>query len=216
MCRPSGTLRREGSRIGLGATALTALPAAVADESIAVRCRHGGAGTDQAAPWFTVVNTGTTNIPLSQVKLCYYFKADPGASYSYACDRAVKGCTHQTGTFGTPANSTATADRYLEAGFTAGAGSLAPGADTGDVRLRFHRSDWQPLDRSDDYSFGPAQTTYGNWTKVTATIGGVQVWGTAPAGNFPILVSRRIAEVVRFGLRSPAAIRMIGWPQSVR
>ncbi|WP_030545831.1 cellulose binding domain-containing protein [Streptomyces exfoliatus] len=169
--------------IGLGATTLTAVPAAAAEESVAVRYRQGGAGSDQAAPRFTVVNTGTTNILLSQVKLRYYFKADPGASYSYACDWAVRGCAHLTGTFGTPASPTATADRYLEVGFTAGAGSLAPGADTGDVQLRFHRSDWHPLDQSDDYSFGPAQTTYGNWTKVTATIAGVPVWGTAPTGN---------------------------------
>ncbi len=171
--------------IGLGATALTALPAAAADESIAVRYRQGGTGSDQATPWLTVVNTGTANVPLSQVKVRYYFKADPGASYTYACDWAVRGCTHLTGTFGTPASPTATADRFLEVGFTAGAGSLAPGADTGDVQLRFHRSDWQSLDQSDDYSFGPAQTTYENWTKVTATISGVQVWGTVPGGDTP-------------------------------
>ncbi|MEU4077932.1 hydrolase [Streptomyces venezuelae] len=171
--------------IGLSAAALTALPAAAADESIAIRYRQGGAGGDQAAPWFTVVNTGATSVPLSQVKVRYYFKADPGASYRYACDWAVRGCTQVTGAFGTLANPTATADRYLEVGFTPGAGSLAPGADTGDVQLRFHRSDWQSLDQSDDYSFGPAQTTYGDWAKVTATIEGVQVWGTAPAGNEP-------------------------------
>ncbi|MEE1806799.1 cellulose binding domain-containing protein [Streptomyces sp. BE133] len=171
--------------IGLGATALTALPAAAAEESVAVRYQHGGTGSDQAAPWFTVVNTGSTSIPLSQVKVRYYFKGDPGASYSYACDWAVRGCTQVTGTFGTLTSPTATADRYLEVGFTAEARSLAPGADAGDVQLRFHRSDWQPLDQFDDYSFGPAQTTYGNWSKVTATVGGVQVWGTAPAGNEP-------------------------------
>ncbi|WP_234285281.1 cellulose binding domain-containing protein [Streptomyces venezuelae] len=171
--------------IGLSAAALTALPAAAADESIAIRYRQGGAGGDQAAPWFTVVNTGATSVPLSQVKVRYYFKADPGASYRYACDWAVRGCTQVTGTFGTLANPTATADRYLEVGFTPGAGSLAPGADTGDVQLRFHRSNWQPLNQSDDYSFGPAQTTYANWSKVTATVGGAPVWGTAPAGNEP-------------------------------
>ncbi|WP_302904562.1 cellulose binding domain-containing protein, partial [Streptomyces venezuelae] len=171
--------------IGLSAAALTALPAAAADESIAIRYRQGGAGGDQAAPWFTVVNTGSTSVPLSQVKVRYYFKADAGASYRYACDWAVRGCTQVTGTFGTLANPTATADRYLEVGFTPGAGSLAPGADTGDVQLRFHRSDWQSLDQSDDYSFGPAQTTYANWSKVTATVGGAPVWGTAPAGNEP-------------------------------
>ncbi|MEU4266781.1 cellulose binding domain-containing protein [Streptomyces sp. NPDC026092] len=170
---------------GLGATALTALPAAAAGEAVTVQYRQSATGGDQVEPWFKVVNSGSSSVPLSQVKLRYYFKADAGASYTYACSWAVKGCANLTGTFGTLANPTATADRYLEVGFTAGAGSLAPGADTGDMQLRFHRSNWQPLNQSDDYSFGPTQTTYANWSKVTATVGGVQVWGTAPAGNEP-------------------------------
>ncbi|MFF5932480.1 cellulose binding domain-containing protein [Streptomyces sp. NPDC012508] len=170
---------------GLGATALTALPAAAAGEAVTVQYRQSATGSDQAEPWFKVVNSGSANVPLSQVKLRYYFKADAGASYTYACSWAVKGCANLTGTFGTLANPTATADRYLEVGFTAGAGTLAPGADTGDMQLRFHRSNWQPLNQNDDYSFGPSQTTYANWSKVTATVGGVVVWGTAPAGNEP-------------------------------
>ncbi|MEU7033804.1 cellulose binding domain-containing protein [Streptomyces sp. NPDC046237] len=170
---------------GLGATALTALPAAAAGEAVTVQYRQSATGSDQVEPWFKVVNSGSVSVPLSQVKLRYYFKADAGASYTYACSWAVKGCANLTGTFGTLANPTATADRYLEVGFTAGAGNLAPGADTGDMQLRFHRSNWQPLNQSDDYSFGPSQTTYANWSKVTATVGGVVVWGTAPAGNEP-------------------------------
>ncbi|MEU7005249.1 cellulose binding domain-containing protein [Streptomyces sp. NPDC046332] len=170
---------------GLGATALTALPAAAAGEAVTVQYRQSATGSDQVEPWFKVVNSGSASVPLSQVKLRYYFKADAGASYTYACSWAVKGCANLTGTFGTLANPTATADRYLEVGFTAGAGNLAPGSDTGDMQLRFHRSNWQPLNQSDDYSFGPSQTTYANWSKVTATVGGVVVWGTAPAGNEP-------------------------------
>ncbi|MEU6944495.1 cellulose binding domain-containing protein [Streptomyces sp. NPDC046316] len=170
---------------GLGATALTALPAAAAGEAVTVQYRQSATGSDQVEPWFKVVNSGSASVPLSQVKLRYYFKADAGASYTYACSWAVKGCANLTGTFGTLANPTATADRYLEVGFTAGAGTLAPGADTGDMQLRFHRSNWQPLNQSDDYSFGPSQTTYANWSKVTATVGGAVVWGTAPAGNEP-------------------------------
>ncbi|MFE5965013.1 cellulose binding domain-containing protein [Streptomyces sp. NPDC056463] len=170
---------------GLGATALTALPAAAAGEAVTVQYRQSATGSDQVEPWFKVVNSGASSVPLSQVKVRYYFKADAGASYTYACSWAVKGCANLTGTFGTLAHPTATADRYLEVGFTAGAGSLAPGADTGDMQLRFHRSNWQPLNQSDDYSFGPSQTAYANWSKVTATVGGVRVWGTAPAGNEP-------------------------------
>lgn len=137
-------------------------------------------------PWFKVVNNGSATVSLDQVKIRYYFKADgPDIQYRYACSWAVKGCAHITGTFGTLATPTATADRYLEIGFTGGAGTLAPGADTGDMQLRFHRADWQTLRQSDDHSFDGTRTAYGDWDKVTARLGSATVWGTAPGGNAP-------------------------------
>ncbi|MED7953043.1 cellulose binding domain-containing protein [Streptomyces sp. BE303] len=171
---------------GLGVGALTALPAAAAGDAVTVQYRNGGSGASQAAPWLKVVNTGSTAVALSQVKVRYYFRADSApAAYSFACDWAVKGCANVTDTFGTIVEPGAPADRYLEIGFTAGAGSLAPGADSGDLQLRFHRTGWLPLDQGDDYSFGPAQTAYANWSRVTASVNGVAVWGTAPVGNTP-------------------------------
>lgn len=172
----------------LGSAALTALPAGAAGESVKVQYRTsaGGATADQVEPWFKVVNNGTTTVALNQVKLRYYFKADgPATQYRFACSWAVKGCANITGTFGTLATPTATADRYLEVTFTGGAGSLAPGTDTGDMQLRFHRADWQTLNQSDDYSFDAARTAYGDFTKVTAQVAGSTVWGTAPGGNTP-------------------------------
>ncbi|MET9256445.1 cellulose binding domain-containing protein [Streptomyces sp. NPDC003717] len=176
----------------LAGGALTALPAAQAAPAAAgglavqYRTSASGATADQAEPWFKVRNTGTAAVQLSQVKIRYYFKADsPSASYRFACSWAVKGCAVVTGTFGTLSKPTATADRYLEIGFTAAAGSLAPGTDTGDMQLRFYQSNWQTLRQSDDYSFNGAQTAYANWDKVTAQLAGSTVWGTAPAGNDP-------------------------------
>ncbi|MEU1280922.1 cellulose binding domain-containing protein [Streptomyces sp. NPDC005805] len=175
----------------LGGTVLATLPissAAAAADGLAVQYRTGagGATADQSEPWLKVRNTGSSPVQLSQVKIRYYFKADsPAAAYRFACSWAVKGCSVVTGTFGTLANPTPTADRYLEIGFTPAAGALAPGADTGDMQLRFHRADWQTLRQSDDYSFGAAQTSYGDWNKVTAQLAGTTVWGTAPEGNDP-------------------------------
>ncbi|MFJ2197306.1 cellulose binding domain-containing protein [Streptomyces violaceusniger] len=176
--------------VAMGAAALTALPAtaSAATDGLSVQYRTSatGAGADQAEPWIKVKNTGDTNVPLSSVKVRYYFKADSaGATYRFACSWAVKGCANVTGTFGTLAHPTATADRYLEIGFTSGAGSLAPGADTGDLQLRFYQSTWAALNQSDDYSFGASRTSYGDWSKVTAQLAGTTLWGTAPAGNDP-------------------------------
>ncbi|MBP8539332.1 cellulose binding domain-containing protein [Streptomyces sp. MK37H] len=176
--------------VTMGAAALTALPAtaSAATDGLSVQYRTSatGAGADQAEPWIKVKNTGDASVTLSSVKVRYYFKADSaGATYRFACSWAVKGCANVTGTFGTLAHPTATADRYLEIGFTSGAGSLAPGADTGDLQLRFYQSTWAALNQSDDYSFGASQTSYGDWSKVTAQLAGTTVWGTAPAGNEP-------------------------------
>ncbi|MDH6605080.1 hypothetical protein M2164_000715 [Streptomyces sp. SAI-208] len=176
--------------VGMGAAALTALPAtanaATDGLSVQYRTSASGARADQAEPWFKVRNTGTNSVALQSVKLRYYFKADSAnATYRFACSWAVKGCANITGTFGTLANPTATADRYLEIGFTSGAGSLTPGADTGDMQLRFYQSTWAPLNQSDDYSFGASQTSYADWSKVTAQLAGTTLWGQAPAGNDP-------------------------------
>lgn len=176
--------------VAMGAAALTAMPstASAAGDGLSVQYRTSatGATADQSEPWFKVRNTGSSTVQLASVKLRYYFKADSAsASYRFACSWAVKGCANVTGTFGTLANPTATADRYLEIGFTSGAGTLAPGADTGDMQLRFYQSTWQTLTQSDDYSFGAAQTSYADWSKVTAQLAGTTLWGTAPAGNDP-------------------------------
>ncbi|GFM95569.1 hypothetical protein Sfulv_03800 [Streptomyces fulvorobeus] len=166
----------------VGLAALPATASAAADGlTVQYRTSASGATADQSEPWLKVKNTSSGAVRLSDVKVRYYFKADaPGATYRFACSWAVEGCANITGTFGTLARPTATADRYLEIGFTAGAGSLAAGADTGDMQLRFHQSSWQTLRQSDDYSFGAGQSSYGDWSKVTATLGGSAVWGTAP------------------------------------
>ncbi|MFC8130759.1 cellulose binding domain-containing protein [Streptomyces sp. NPDC057302] len=177
--------------LALSCTALAAAPAS-ADVAAAgglvvqYRTSASGATADQSEPWLKVRNTGSSAVRLSDVKVRYYFKADAASSsYRFACSWAVKGCSNITGTFGTLAHPTATADRYLEIAFTSGAGSLAPGADTGDMQLRFHQTNWQQVRQSDDYSFGQERSTYGDWPRVTAHQGGETTWGKAPEGNDP-------------------------------
>ncbi|MEO3977588.1 cellulose binding domain-containing protein [Streptomyces sp. CAU 1734] len=191
---------------GLIATTLAALPApaaaapapvppaaaapvpasAAARDGVRLQYRTSApaATASQAAPWFRLANTGSTALPLSQVTIRYHFRADtPTARYRFACDWAELGCAGVTGTVHTPAEESPGADRYLEIGFTGG--TLAPGAGSGDLRLRLHRTDWRNVDQSDDHSFGPGRTAWADWSRATVHRDGTQIWGTAPNGTVP-------------------------------
>jgi hypothetical protein len=134
-----------------------------------------GATTAQSEPWFKLFNDGTTTIQLNQVKIRYYLTGTE--TYRFACSWAVVSCSTVTGAFVRQQG----ADQYLEVGFTSG--TLAPGANTSDMQLRFYRSDWQNFTQSDDYSYG-SQTSYADWDKVTVHVNGQLAWGR-PNGTQP-------------------------------
>ncbi|WP_245657555.1 cellulose binding domain-containing protein [Herbidospora mongoliensis] len=173
-----------GLMSALAVVGLVALPAEAATAlKVQYKTSASGATADQVEPWLKVVNTGTTTVPLNTVKVRYYFKADSASQqYRFACSWAVVGCSTITGSFGAISPGTATADRYLEIGFTSG--SLAPGASTSDMQLRFYRADWQTITQSDDYSFA-AQASYADWNKITVYQSGALLWGVAPTGGNP-------------------------------
>jgi len=140
-----------------------------------------GASTNGIRPLLQVVNTGTTAVPLSQVTVRYWFTNDGAQSNSYWCDWAQIGQANITGSFKTPAQAKPTADRYLELAFSTTAGSLAPGASTGEIQSRFSKNDWSNFTQTNDASYDPTKSTsYVDWTGVTVYVGGNLVWGTEP------------------------------------
>jgi cellulose 1,4-beta-cellobiosidase len=138
------------------------------------------ANDNQIKPGLAIINTGTSNLDLSTVKIRYWFTGDAGATtYSTWCDYALRGCgnlTHRVVAI-TPKTG---ADHYLEIGYTSGAGTLAPGASTGDGQFRLNKTDWSNFTESNDYSWSATQTGYGDWTKITLYINGTLAWGTEP------------------------------------
>lgn len=133
---------------------------------------------NQIRPHLNIKNTGTVAVNLSQVKVRYYFTKDGNQSLSAYIDWAQIGASNMQATFGSVSGTNA--DTYLELSFSAGAGSLAPGAQTGDIQLRIAKSDWSNFNEANDYSFDPTKTGYADWNKVTLYVNGTLAWGIEP------------------------------------
>ncbi|MDF2589503.1 MAG: Mannan endo,4-beta-mannosidase, Cellulose 1,4-beta-cellobiosidase [Anaerocolumna sp.] len=138
-----------------------------------------GATTNGISPKFKLVNTGTTDINLSNVKLRYYYTINGDVSQSFWCDWASIGSENVKSQFVKLTAPTASADYYLEISFTASAGTLKAG-QSAEVQGRFSKSNWSNYTQTDDYSFNASSNQYVNSDKVTGYINNELVWGIEP------------------------------------
>ena len=134
---------------------------------------------------YELFDTGTTTVPLSSVTFRYWFvNSNPGDPLVFSCDYAAVGCANIASTFVSLATPVAGADTYAQIGFTAAAGSLAPGANTGEIQTRIHNVDYAEQFGANDYSFISDESfVYKNTTSITVYVNGVLVWGVEPTGT---------------------------------
>lgn len=137
-------------------------------------------GDNQFRPHFRIVNTGTASVDLSDVKIRYYYTIDGDKPQEFHCDYAVVGSGNVSGRFVKLDAAATGADYYLEISFGTGAGSLAPGADSGEIQVRVNKTDWSNYNESDDYSYSGTQINFADWDKATLHLGNNLVWGSEP------------------------------------
>ena len=138
------------------------------------------ASSNQITPHFNLFNNSPAAVPLSEFKLRYWYTEDGNKAQTYSCDYAIVGCANTTGTFVKMASPTTSADNYLEIGFTAAAGTLAIGGQSGLIQVRLNKSDYSNYTQTDDYSFDATKTAYADWNHVTLYHNDDLVWGIEP------------------------------------
>lgn len=135
---------------------------AQAEVSLRYKCGETNPVSNQIRPNLVLENTGKTPVNLQTLMICYFYTPDVSQSQEVLVEYAGIGTDNVLATSGyDPA-----ANRCLRIEFTAGAGSLAPGGSTGEIRISVNNADWSNYDQSNDYSFEPANTTCGPHDKI--------------------------------------------------
>ncbi|MGN7765294.1 glycoside hydrolase family 48 protein [Paenibacillus sp. 22594] len=152
----------------------------VGDLVVQYRTTDTNAGDSQFRPQLRIINNGTTAVDLSKLKLRYYYTIDGEKAQQFNVDYATVGSGNVQGSFVKLVPAVAGADYYVEISFSSAAGSLAPGANTGEIQLRINKTDWSNYNEAEDYSYDPTKTVYTDWNRVPLYLNGVLVWGLQP------------------------------------
>src|SRR5262247_1759010 len=134
---------------------------------------------NQIKPHFNIVNGGTTTVPLSELTIRYWYTNDGSQPQVYDCDFASRGCSNISASFVTIPAVTG-ANTYLQLSFSAGAGSLTAGQQSGEIQTRLHSQNWSNYTEGNDYSYDATKTSFADWTRVTLYRNGTLVWGAEP------------------------------------
>ncbi len=131
-------------------------------------------------PQFKLVNQGTEAIPYAEITVRYWFTSEDHAPLNFTCDYAALGTNNVLGNFAKTGSPLEGANYYVDFTFTPTAGSLQPGADSGPIEIRLHKSDWTDFEEAGDHSYAEASSFVEN-ASITVYRNGELAWGNEPA-----------------------------------
>ena len=160
---------------------------------------------------FIIANSGSQPVPLSQAALFYWISSQNASQpLEFHCDWAAIGCENLAGDFHISQNGIA----YLRLSFTGASPTLPAGADSGEIKIRFNRSDWTEFRQDQDFSYSPT-TSYVDWPQVALTVDGQLVWGQPPNPPTAVVSTQATSTVAPAGpldLGAVSSPTMAGYP----
>lgn len=153
----------------------------------------GNTTNNAVRPYLKLLNAGALPVQLAELEVRYWLTAENYTGMVNAwVDYAEMG-NSKINMLYVDGETRQNALGYMRYSFSAAAGWLQAGTNTGVMQTRFANSDWSALNEADDYSYRPG-TTYAANPNITVYRNGVLVWGTEPAAIEPVLVVKAFSQ----------------------
>ncbi|QKZ12527.1 cellulose binding domain-containing protein [Spirosoma sp. KUDC1026] len=146
-------------------------------------------------PLLVLQNQGSSALPLARLTLRYYLTVENGGTLgNLNVNYAQVGGQNVRLRYVPLSPVQPGASGYVEVSFTAGAGNLAAGANTGPIQAYFAKSDYGALFEPDDYSYNPVRDQLTATQRITAYYDGVLIAGIEPGSGAQVRSVRALTE----------------------